>query len=269
MIDLTRYDVEEQGRQSSKGNQMKWLNENVWYKADYTGYEGLSEYVVSMLLKTSTLDNKSYQLYETESIQYQYANYLGCKSENFLAEGWQMITLERLFMNTYGESLNNSIYKINDVEDRIRFLVDQIIKITGLKNFGSYICNLMIIDALFLNEDRHTHNIAVLIDVEGSYRYCPIFDNGGCLMSDTTIDYPLGVDVEILMHNVSAKTFSMSFDDQLDAAVNLYGGAIKFDLSDANIEKILDADPYYNETLKKRVIEILRIQRRKYQYLLK
>ena len=30
-------------RQSSKGNQLKWENEGIWYKADYTGYEGLVE----------------------------------------------------------------------------------------------------------------------------------------------------------------------------------------------------------------------------------
>lgn len=33
-------------RQSSKGNQLKWENKGVWYKADYTGYEGLSEYLI-------------------------------------------------------------------------------------------------------------------------------------------------------------------------------------------------------------------------------
>ena len=49
-------------RQSSKGNQLKWENEGIWYKADYTGYEGLVEYMISHLLKSkrtisSTLTN--------------------------------------------------------------------------------------------------------------------------------------------------------------------------------------------------------------------
>lgn len=39
-------------RQSSKGNQLKWENEGIWYKADYTGYEGLVEYMISHLLKS-------------------------------------------------------------------------------------------------------------------------------------------------------------------------------------------------------------------------
>ena len=36
-------------RQSSKGNQLKWKSEGIWYKADYTGYEGLVEYMISHL----------------------------------------------------------------------------------------------------------------------------------------------------------------------------------------------------------------------------
>lgn len=38
-------------RQSSKENQLKWESEGIWYKADYTGYEGLVEYMISHLLK--------------------------------------------------------------------------------------------------------------------------------------------------------------------------------------------------------------------------
>lgn len=33
-------------------------------------------------------------------------------------------------------------------------------RMTGLKNFGVYLHKLFTIDAVFLNEDRHTHNIA-------------------------------------------------------------------------------------------------------------
>nr|MBP3598737.1 hypothetical protein [Eubacterium sp.] len=41
MVELFEQDVQKNGRQSSKGNQLKWLSWGVWYKADYTGYEGL------------------------------------------------------------------------------------------------------------------------------------------------------------------------------------------------------------------------------------
>ncbi|MCR5343044.1 MAG: hypothetical protein K6E70_06760 [Butyrivibrio sp.] len=49
MIELFEKDKKEFNRKSSKGNQLKWETNNTWYKADYTGYEGLTEYVVSHL----------------------------------------------------------------------------------------------------------------------------------------------------------------------------------------------------------------------------
>ena len=82
-----------------------------------------------------------------------------------------------------------------DEKDRVLFLVEQIQRITGLMHFGEYLDKLFTIDALFLNEDRHMHNIAVLMNGEGQYAYCPIFDNGAGLMSDTTQDYPLNEDI--------------------------------------------------------------------------
>lgn len=70
-------------RQSSKGNQLKWENKGVWYKADYTGYEGLSEYLISNLLCRSTLHEAEFVRYELEQIRYRQKIYEGVKSENF------------------------------------------------------------------------------------------------------------------------------------------------------------------------------------------
>ena len=55
MIELFEQNERMQNRQSSKGNQLKWENEGIWYKADYTGYEGMAEYMISHLLIKSTL----------------------------------------------------------------------------------------------------------------------------------------------------------------------------------------------------------------------
>lgn len=51
----------------------------------------------------------------------------------------------------------------------MKFLVEQVERVTGLRNFGIYMNQLFTIDALFLNEDRHTHNMAVLMDGEGRF----------------------------------------------------------------------------------------------------
>ena len=66
MIELFEQDERKNERQSSKGNQLKWENGGLWYKADYTGYEGLAEYVISHLLKKSSLKNEQYVVYDLE-----------------------------------------------------------------------------------------------------------------------------------------------------------------------------------------------------------
>ena len=136
MVTLFEKDRKTTNYQSSKGNQLKWMKNNVWYKADYTGYEGLSEYVISNLLKSSSLKPEEYVLYNTENISYGTTIFNGCKSINFLKEGEQLITLERLFGSYYGESLYKSIFKIQNYENRLKFLVEQTERITGLEDFG-------------------------------------------------------------------------------------------------------------------------------------
>ena len=64
MIELFEQNIRKNDRQSSKGNQLKWENEGTWYKADYTGYEGLTEYVISHLLNKSTLSAEEFVLYD-------------------------------------------------------------------------------------------------------------------------------------------------------------------------------------------------------------
>lgn len=66
MVQLFEQDIKTNDRQSSKGNQLKWCRNNVWYKADYMGYEGLVEYVVSRLLEKSSLKQEEYVLYKCE-----------------------------------------------------------------------------------------------------------------------------------------------------------------------------------------------------------
>ena len=51
MIELFEQNIRTNDRQSSKGNQLKWENEGIWYKADYTGYEGLADYYVGAVVQ--------------------------------------------------------------------------------------------------------------------------------------------------------------------------------------------------------------------------
>lgn len=121
---------------------------------------------------------------------------------------------------------------------------------TGLKDFGVYLSKLLTVDALFLNEDRHMHNIAVLRDKSGEYHYCPIFDNGCALLSDTTIDYPVNEDVINLIPQVRAKTLSQDFNEQLEAVEKLYGQNLKFYYDQHLITELLEEEHYYPAEIK-------------------
>lgn len=269
MIELFEQDIKVYSRQSSKGNQLKWENAGIWYKADCTGYEGLSECVVSHLIKKSTLLEDEYVVYDLEQIKYKHQLFNGVKSNDFLKSGYQIITLERLFNNYYGESLSKALSLISDYKERLRFLVEKTERITGINNFGEYVCKLLTIDALFLNEDRHTHNIAVLMKDNGAYELCPIFDNGAALLSDVSMDYPLGVDINDLIKGVKSKTICDNLDEQLDIAEGLYGIEIKFDFTEKDVHQLMENATIYSEEIRKRVEEILCLQRRKYAYLFK
>lgn len=267
MVELFEQDIRENGRQSSKGNQLKWQNGDIWYKADYTGYEGLAEYMISHLLLKSTLSTDEFALYDLEQMQYKANVYNGVKSKNFVKDDWQIITLERLFKNFFDESLYKALYRMEDYEERLRFLVNQVERMTGLTGFGAYMNKLLTIDALFLNEDRHTHNIAVLMNGEGKFAYCTIFDQGAGLLSDTTMDYPLGGDMVKYLREAKAKTFCNSFDDQLDISERLYGGQIKFFFTKKDVKELLDVATIYPEEVRSRVGNVLYMQMEKYGYL--
>lgn len=267
MIELNENDLKSFENHSSKGNQLKWSTEGYWYKADYTGYEGLAEYVVSRLIEKSSLGDDEIALYSTEQIKYKHRILNGAKSKDFLAEGWQIITLSRLYQTKYNRDFTRDVWHISDEKSRLEFLVDQIIKITSLDDFGIYMNKILTIDALFLNEDRHLHNIGVLLGPNGEFDYCPIFDHGAALLADTTIDYPLDVDIYTLIDEVRAKTITPGFSTALDVSEELFGENIKFYFTHKDVENLISNINTYEPRILKRVETVIFEQRRKYKYL--
>lgn len=267
MIELFEQDIRTNERQSSKGNQLKWENAGVWYKADFIGYEGLAEYIISHLLCETTLLDGEFVLYDLEEIYYNTSVYKGVRSKNFLREDWQIITLERLFRNFFNRSLYYAISRIEDHQERLQFLVSQVERITGLREFGPYMNKLLTIDAMFLNEDRHTHNIAVLMNGEGKFDYCPIFDNGAGLLSDTSINYPIQGEMAQFIERVSARTICDDFGEQMQISEKLYGQHLKFSFSEKCVEDLLCKAAIYSQEERDRVREIIYTQMGRYSYL--
>ena len=266
MTELFSKDIQTQNRRSSKGNQLKFERNHIWYKADYLGYEGLTEYVVSQLMHFSSLQDSEYVDYELEQIVYNGKTFNACKSHDF-TDGWQLITLERLLMQVYGRGLNQIVYAIDDHTERLKKIAELVESITKLDSFGPYMVKLITIDTFFLNEDRHAHNLAVLTKDLSDFRLCPVFDNGAALLSDTMLDYPENQDPLLMISHAKPKTFCESFDEQLDIAEALYGEQIHFHFCYHDVEAILDKADIYSQETRRRVLDLIMSQRRKYSYL--
>lgn len=228
---------------SSKGNQEKWFDSdtNRWYKLDQFGYEALTETIVSKLLEKSNIEAEtpfSFVRYEMERLNVHGRNRTGCSSKNFLKNGQSIITLSHLFSRQLGTSLKDKLEKLSSDKKRIRYLAEATAEYTGLKEFPRYLTLLFEVDALFLNDDRHLNNIAV-IEEDGKFKYCPIFDNGAALLSNVRFS-PMDIDPNGLIKDVVARPFNTSFTRQINAARNLYGKQLNMPkLTRAEITELL------------------------------
>lgn len=93
--------------------------------------------------------------------------------------------------------------------------------------------------------------------------------NGGALLTDTTMDYPMDQDELLLMKEVQAKTISSDFDEQLDASERFYGRNLRFSFTKKDVERLL-AKPelnMYDMRIRTRVTNIFYQQMNKYKYL--
>lgn len=108
MIELTEEYRRENNGQNSKGNQLKFVKDGVWYKADGLGCEGLSETVASNILGCS--DCNSYVRYSEEQILYKGKLYNACRSDSFIDEACEsVVTSTRLIENYFGRDIYDTV----------------------------------------------------------------------------------------------------------------------------------------------------------------
>ena len=111
----------------------------------------------------------------------------------------------------------------------------------------------------------------MLYDLEKKeYDYCPYFDMGLSLFADVKQDFPVEKSLDACKKDIIAKPFSRSFDEQLDAANELYGSYLHFTMSKADMVKEVDKWNFpYEKTVVDRVKTLIRGQADKYGYMLK
>lgn len=214
---------------SSKGNQEKWFDRqtNRWYKLDQYGYEALAETLISLLLERSNIEAGTpftFVRYRMAQINVHGRDRTGCVSENFLKPGQAIITADHLLSSVLGVPLRAKLARLPSIQQRIAFLGSAVAQYTGLQAFPQYLTLLFEIDALFCNDDRHLNNIAML-EQDGRYLYCPIFDNGAGLLSNTQL---LRMDIEprALLSGLQASPFLTSFTRQRNAARRVTGAQL-------------------------------------------
>ncbi len=121
----------------------------------------LAEVLVSQLLKQSNVSG--FAEYEPVLIQYRGKEVPGCVSKSFRAKDEMLVPFERLHRAYKGRGLGSRPWRNDeDPQERIRYTVDFIEQTTGLTDVGAYLTLLLELDAFFLNEDRHTNNLAVI-----------------------------------------------------------------------------------------------------------
>lgn len=152
---------------SSKGNQEKWFDAAAdrWYKLDQFGYEALSEAFISIALEKSNIENETpfcFLKYNMEKLNVHGRERTGCSSKNFLTPWQSIITLSHLLGRMLSGSLKEKLTKLSSDKKRIVYLAEAVKEYTGLREFPQYLILLFEIDSLFLNDDRHLNNIAVL-----------------------------------------------------------------------------------------------------------
>lgn len=233
---------------SSKGNQEKWRDGARWYKLDQFGYEALAETAISALLEYSNIESDTpfcFTRYRMERVHVHGRERTACSSEHFLSEGQSIITLSHLLGRHGAKPLLDTLTALPSDRQRIAYIAEAAAEISGLAAFPQYLTLLFEVDALFLNDDRHLNNIAVLYK-NGRYDYCPIFDNGAGLLSNTMLS-PMDIDPKALMQPLLARPFNTSFTRQRNTARRLYGTQLEIPrFTSAQIQEVLEPLlPYY------------------------
>jgi len=265
-IDLTGTPSVITNGHTSKGNQPKWNVHTDWYKADHHGYEALAETLVSWMLSLSTVTG--FVKYTPIKIVSNGNIYIGCRSQDFLCEHETLVPVAKLHRAHCGIGLAEYISKLQEVTERIEYTASFVESATGIKNFGFHLSTILELDAFTLNEDRHTNNIAVIRnEIDGTFRLCPIFDNGLSLLSDL-VTYPLRKDIYEYMGMVKAKPFSQDFLEQVEAASKLYGSFTRFAFTREQLhQKLMELAEYYDTEVIDRVERVVLEQIRKHSYL--
>lgn len=231
---------------TSDGTQLKFFKDGYWYKEDNEGCEGEVEYLVSKLLTFSDLSPEDYVVYEQGKINGR----SGCRSKSFLSPAQSFVTLERLHGNVAGIPLFEKIKEFSGIGPKAEYVLSFCRQTVGI-DLAEYFKKVFTLDYIVLNEDRHFHNLGIIMDGDGSYFPAPIFDNGKSLLNcnrSVNRDLPLAENIK----RVVARPFSGSHKEMF----KYFGKGFGLDLKRAEKWLCTEQDSFYKQVLLFRLNEI-------------
>lgn len=206
--------------------QKAWIIENgkrVLVKGTYyqANQEPLNEWLTSKICERLNLD---FCAYEVDIIE----NKLVSKCEDFITENEEIITAYDIFM---------SEKKPNDINDFEHYI--NILEKHGIENVRKSIQDMILIDYIVMNFDRHLKNYGIIRNVETLKweKTTPIFDTGESMQCDKLTS-------EINFNDGTCKFFTNTNKKISDLLEFL-------DLKKYNFEKLQDIPDLFKEVLLK------------------
>ena len=257
---------------TSRGNQEKWFDteKNLWYKADGGCFEALAEAVSSEVLRNFTnaarLPGISVANYWVDTAEVHGLKRVVSVSENFKREDESLITANTILKNSLGTGYLEEFNRRTSLKERIRLFVDAMGEATRMQNMGAYLTTLFEVDALFLNQDRHLNNIALIRDKFG-YKPCPIFDCGDSFLLDFAL-YSPEIESRAYLTKAQCLPFKSHFTQTVHTAQTLYGKQLAVNIDKTGIDTILDKylcyyPKQFHSLLKERIETVLMEQQKK------
>ena len=164
------------------------------------------------------------------------------------------------------ERIHDSGKRRTGLKERIRLFADAMEEATGMQDMCAYLTTLFEIDALFLNQDRHLNNIALIRDRAG-YKPCPIFDCGDSFLLDFAL-YSPEIESRAYLTKAQGLPFKSRFTQTVHTAQAMHGKqlSVSFEREDiaAILDKFLDHYPkQFHFLLKERIMTVLMEQQKK------
>lgn len=86
---------------TSKGNQIKWVKDNKFLKADTLGYESIAEVLATEV--EMTIKGFNFVDYKSCNIKEGSLDYFGCVSDIFTKEDESVISIDRVLQRYFGK----------------------------------------------------------------------------------------------------------------------------------------------------------------------